>query len=295
MLKYYQMPKILFDKENENRPYVAANAVIIKIIRDKEYILLGKRKNVAGANHYYLPGGHIKIGEKIEESLKREIEEEIGLNIEVGKFLWIEENFQGPHHITFYYQGILTKPHQKPKNLEPKKCYGWDFYPIDNLPKPLWQTLEKFLKENQNKKRILRFGTPSVDYVGVGVAGIILNEKNQVLLQLRGKKAKNERDLWKLPGGQIEYGETAKEALRREIKEELGVEINILKQVFCLDDILKKEKQHWLVPFYLCKIVKGKPKILEPEKAEKIAWFSLRNLPKNLAFGTKEVLGKLFL
>lgn len=287
------MPKILFDRENENRPYVAANAVIIKRVKNKEYILLGKRKNVAGNNHYYLPGGHIKSGEKIEESLKREVKEETDLKIEIGKFLWIEENFEGPHHITFYYQGILKNPHQKPKNLEPEKCFSWDFYPVDNPPKPLWQTLEKFLEEHKNRKRVLRFGTPSVDYVGVGVAGIILNEKNQVLLQLRGKKAKNEKGLWKLPGGQIEYGETAKEALEREIKEELGVEIKVIKQIFCLDDLLKKENQHWLVPFYLCKIVKGRPKILEPEKVEKIAWFSLDNLPKNLAFGTKEVLEKI--
>jgi hypothetical protein len=49
------MPKIIFDKKNENRPYVAANAVIFKNIKGKQYLLLGKRKNVAG---------HIKKGEK---------------------------------------------------------------------------------------------------------------------------------------------------------------------------------------------------------------------------------------
>jgi len=38
------MKKIIFDKENENRPYVAANAVIFKNIKGKQYLLLGKRK-----------------------------------------------------------------------------------------------------------------------------------------------------------------------------------------------------------------------------------------------------------
>lgn len=286
------MKKIIFDPENEDRPYVAANAVIFKTINNKEYILLGKRKNVAGHNHYYVIGGHIKKGETIEECLKRETKEETELEIEVGKFLWIEENFKGPHHVILYYQCFLKNPNQQPKNLEPEKCYGWGFYPIDNPPKPLWQTLGQFLKEYQERKRILRFDTPSVDYVGVGVGGIILNEKKEVLLQLRGKKARNERGLWKLPGGQIEYGETAEEALKREIKEELGIEIKIIKQFFCFDEILNNENQHWLTPLYLCQIKKGKPKILEPEKIEKIAWFSLKNLPKNLAFGTKEVLKK---
>jgi len=288
------MKKIIFDKENENRPYVAVNAVIFKNINGKQYLLLGKRKNVAGHNHFYLPGGHIKTGEKIYKALIREVKEETGLDIIPEKFLWIEENFEEPHHITFYYQARLKNENQKPKNLEPQKCYGWDFYPVDNPPKPLWLSLKNFLKEHQQRKRVLRFGTPSVDYIGVGVAAIILNEKNEVLLQLRGPKAKNERGLWKLPGGAIEYGEKAKESLKKELKEELGIEVRIIKQVFCLDDILKKENQHWLVPFYLCRIKNGKPKILEPEKFTKIAWFSPKNLPKNLAFGTEEALEKVF-
>lgn len=141
------MKKIIFDKENEDRPYVAANAVIIKKIKNKEHILLGKRKNVAGHGHYYVPGGHIKRGEKIKDCLKREVKEETGLNIEVEKFVWVEENFEGPHHITLYYETILKDLNQKPKNLEPEKCYGWDWYPIDKPPKPLWQTLEEFLKK----------------------------------------------------------------------------------------------------------------------------------------------------
>ncbi|MCX7881078.1 MAG: NUDIX domain-containing protein [Patescibacteria group bacterium] len=287
------MKKIIFDKENENRPYVAANAVIFKKIKNKEHILLGKRKNVAGHNQYFIPGGHIQIGEKINDCLIREVKEETGLDVKIGRTFWIDENFEVLPHINIYLEGVLLDLNQKPKNLEPEKCYGWDWYPINNPPKPLWQTLEKFLEEYRKQKRILRFGTPSIDYVGVGVAGVILNEKNEVLLQLRGEKAKNERGLWKLPGGQIEYGETAENALKREIKEELGIEIKILKQIFCLDDILKKENQHWLVPFYLCQITKGKPKILEPEKAEKIAWFPINKLPKNLAFGTKKVLKKI--
>ncbi len=97
-----------------------------------------------------------------------------------------------------------------------------------------------------------------------------------------------------MPGGAIEYGETAKQALKRELKEELGIEVSIVKQVFCLDDILKKENQHWLVPFYLCKIKEGHPSILEPEKFTKIAWFSPNKLPRNLAYGTKKALRKVF-
>lgn len=119
---------------------------------------------------------------------------------------------------------------------------------------------------------------------------MILNEKKEVLLQLRGEKARNLRGLWNLPSGQIKWGEKADEALKREIKEELGVEIKIIKPLIFYDGILVNEDQHWLVMFYLCQIKEGKPINKEPRKTEKIAWFSLENLPENLAFGLKEVL-----
>ncbi len=53
-----------------------------------------------------------------------------------------------------------------------------------------------------------------------GVRALILNKKQELLLQLR-----RDMDLWGLPGGAVEMGETALEALRREIMEEASLEI----------------------------------------------------------------------
>lgn len=52
--------KVLFDKKNESRPYLTVNAVTTKVESGVEYILLGQRKNVAGAGFWYVTGGHYR-------------------------------------------------------------------------------------------------------------------------------------------------------------------------------------------------------------------------------------------
>ena len=114
-----------------------------------------------------------------------------------------------------------------------------------------------------------------IDYIGVGVGACILNEAGEVLLAQRGPLAKNERGTWEIPGGGVEFGETLEVALKREILEEIGVEIKIISLLQVCDHILPAEKQHWVSPTYLCRIVSGEPIIKEPGKCTDIGWFSL--------------------
>lgn len=141
------MSKIIFDKENESRPYITVTAVITKVLKGKRCILLGKRKNIAGRGSYYLPGGHIHEEETIVYALKREVLEECGLKVLPKKCIWVEENFEIRHHINLYYESELVDRDAKPINKEPNKCYGWNWYPVTNPPKPLWVSLGKFLKQ----------------------------------------------------------------------------------------------------------------------------------------------------
>jgi 8-oxo-dGTP diphosphatase len=116
---------------------------------------------------------------------------------------------------------------------------------------------------------------PGQDYIGVGVGALIFNDEGSLLLTLRGKQAKNEVGKWEIPGGAVEFGETIQEALKREIKEELGIEIEVVEMLQICDHIIPDEQQHWVSPTYICQITKGEPKILEPEKCDQIGWFSV--------------------
>jgi 8-oxo-dGTP diphosphatase len=56
------------------------------------------------------------------------------------------------------------------------------------------------------------------------VAGILQDERGQILIADRAR-SRSLRDHWEFPGGKVDAGETSEAALRRELAEELGIEI----------------------------------------------------------------------
>lgn len=131
---------------------------------------------------------------------------------------------------------------------------------------------------------------PGVDYIGVGVGAILIDDAGRVFLAQRGPEAKNERGTWEFPGGSVEFGETLAEALRREMREEFAVEIDVGPLVDVADHLLPEEGQHWVSPTFACRILEGEPRIMEPGKCSAIGWFALDDLPENLSLITRENL-----
>ncbi len=119
-------------------------------------------------------------------------------------------------------------------------------------------------------------------YIGVGVGAVIEDGAGRVFLAQRGPDAKNERGLWEFPGGSVEFGETLAAALRREMREEYGIEIEVGELLDVADHILPDEGQHWVSPAYICKIKSGQPMIREPAKCAEIGWFAPDQVPSDL-------------
>ncbi len=126
------------------------------------------------------------------------------------------------------------------------------------------------------------------DYIGVGVGAFILNDKDELLLQKRAVPA--EKGCWCIPGGRLEMIETLQEAVIRETKEETDLDIKVIKMMGVCDHIIKEEDAHWITISYLCNIKSGEAKIMEPNKASDMKWFSLNKLPSNLTITTKKAL-----
>jgi 8-oxo-dGTP diphosphatase len=126
-------------------------------------------------------------------------------------------------------------------------------------------------------------------YPKVGVGGVIL-ENGKVLLLLR-KKAP-EAGAWSLPGGRVESMERLEDAVVRELREELGITVEVESLVCVIDHIVPEENAHWVSPAYRVRVVSGIPQNLETEKTAAIEWFSLSTLPENLSISARSALAR---
>ncbi len=110
----------------------------------------------------------------------------------------------------------------------------------------------------------------------VGVAVYITNEKGEILLLLR--KGGHAAGVWGAPGGHLENQESFLDCAKREIKEEVNSEVGDIEVLGVVNNIFNSEKHYVNVDVW-AKDITGEVKNLEPEKCEKLGWFSLNNLP----------------
>ena len=95
------------------------------------------------------------------------------------------------------------------------------------------------------------------------VAAIIRDAEGRIFCTQRGYG--DWKDWWEFPGGKIEPGESHKEALRREIREELSTDIEVGSLLTTVE--YDYPKFHLTMHCYLCTVVRGNLTLLEHEDA----------------------------
>lgn len=111
------------------------------------------------------------------------------------------------------------------------------------------------------------------------VAAIIFDEAGRVLLQQRG-----DNGYWGLPGGGVELGETLAEAAIREVAEETGYTVEIVRLVGVYSDPRYTVARYadgnavqYISSLFECRIVSGAPLLSDETLA--LAWFAPDALP----------------
>lgn len=122
-------------------------------------------------------------------------------------------------------------------------------------------------------------------------AGAIVFKENRVLLVLRGQPPAE--NMWAIPGGSVELGETLRQAAEREVYEETGLVVRAREPVFTFDSIVRDDSGqvqfHYVIVDLIADYVSGEPKA--GDDALDARWVSAQEMKNlNVNSKTKELL-----
>ncbi len=112
------------------------------------------------------------------------------------------------------------------------------------------------------------------DGVARCVAGAMVRG-GRVLLVKRSPQARHYSDVWDVFGGHVEVGESLEEALRREAREELGVEIESFRPLGTVHDPVEPAD----ITVFAVVGWRGEPVNAAPDEHSDIRWLSMGELP----------------
>jgi 8-oxo-dGTP diphosphatase len=128
----------------------------------------------------------------------------------------------------------------------------------------------------------------------IGVAAIILR-RGRVLMAQRGKEPL--KGWWSLPGGLLETGESLSDGVRREVREETGLEVRPLGVFEVFERIMRDAsgapEYHYVLIDYICRTTGGK--LAAGDDACAVEWVRRRDLPAlKITEGTLAVIERAF-
>lgn len=133
---------------------------------------------------------------------------------------------------------------------------------------------------------------PKRPMVGVGA---ILLRRDCILMAQRGKEPL--KGWWSLPGGALEIGESLRDGVCREVREETGLEVEPMGVLEIFERILRDAagvpEYHYVLIDYVCRVTGGK--LFPGDDVCAVEWVRHRDLPGlEITEGTLAVIEKAF-
>ncbi len=121
----------------------------------------------------------------------------------------------------------------------------------------------------------------------------VILEGDSILLVERGHEPY--RGYWGMPGGAVELGETVADALRREVLEETGLEVEVGELVTYRDAVARRAdgslSYHYVIMYHLARVTGGD--LRAGDDAARAAWIPLGDVPSlRLVPGLAQVLAE---
>jgi 8-oxo-dGTP diphosphatase len=133
---------------------------------------------------------------------------------------------------------------------------------------------------------------PDRPMVGIGA---IIFRGDEVLLVKRGRSPALGK--WSIPGGLVELGESLEAAVRREVLEEVGLDVRVIDLCAALDRVILDEngriEYHYVLLDFLCESAEGDP--LAATDAQECIFAPLKELSSyDLTGGSEKVIMRAF-
>ncbi len=130
---------------------------------------------------------------------------------------------------------------------------------------------------------------PSTPLVGVGA---VVVQQGRVLLVQRGTEpAKGQ---WSIPGGLVDVGESLREAVTREVREETGLLVEPMELIELLDRIHRhgdRVRYHYVIADYLCRVMGGT--LLAASDADAVRWVERAEWNSHSALGIEPITARV--
>jgi 8-oxo-dGTP diphosphatase len=216
------------------RQRVAAYAVIL---RDDRILLTRLAPSVTSEELWTLPGGGLDHGEDPRDAVVREVREETGLDAVVGETarvysahlpgVWREGRRVDAHALRIVYDGWVPLDSPEPEVLE-----------IDgSTVEAAWQPVEDVLDGTVPVVPMVLEALAdhrAYQHQRLGAYALVRRDDAVLLVRISGRGFHT--GSWTLPGGGVRHGESPRDALLREVREECGVDCSVGELLTVHDD-----------------------------------------------------------
>jgi mutator protein MutT len=124
----------------------------------------------------------------------------------------------------------------------------------------------------------------------VTVGAVVRDDNGRVLITRRNVEPFKGK--WCIPGGHLDFNERAEDGVRREVKEETGLDLRDVKFFMFSEEFLPERNWHAIALIF---IAQAEGKITFNEEVSETVWISEKEFPKfEYAFNHKAILTKYF-
>lgn len=128
-------------------PKVGVGIIVIKKENEKQYIMFHQRRGEHGNGYWGSGGGHLELGESLQQGALRELSEEAGSQVKVKnvQFLGVMNftEMEPKHYVDVSFSAEWVSG--EPTNSAPEETTDWQWFDLENLPTPLFPPIKEYL------------------------------------------------------------------------------------------------------------------------------------------------------